>query len=142
MLIAELRGTSTVLFSTHVLADVERICDRVAILDLGRLVTEGPLDALLERYALPIYRLDPEPGQEVAVAGLVETLRAIDWTTDVRVEHGTIKVTVADPARAARELLPAVVAAGLTLATYERVRPNLEDVFLELVGRDRNGVAA
>ncbi len=42
-LIAGLRGASTVVFSTHVLSDVERICDRIAILDHGRLATEGPL---------------------------------------------------------------------------------------------------
>ena len=62
-LIAELRDHATIIFSTHVLSDVERICDRVGILDHGRLVTEGPLDDLLARYALPLYRLDPEPGQ-------------------------------------------------------------------------------
>ena len=66
-LIAELRGSATVLFSTHVLADVERVCDRVAILDHGRLVTEGPLNTLLDRYALPIYRIQPEPGQVEAL---------------------------------------------------------------------------
>ena len=38
----ELGGSSTVLFSTHILNDVERVCDRVAIIDRGRLVTEGP----------------------------------------------------------------------------------------------------
>ena len=70
-LIAELRERSTIIFSTHVLSDVERICDRVGILDHGRLVTEGPLDDLLTRYALPLYRLDPEPGQADAVAALV-----------------------------------------------------------------------
>ena len=43
-LIAGLRGEATVVFSTHVLSDVERICDRVAILDRGRRVTEGPLE--------------------------------------------------------------------------------------------------
>ena len=53
-LIAELRETATVIFSTHVLTDIERICDRVGILDHGRLVTEGPLDQLLARYALPV----------------------------------------------------------------------------------------
>ena len=53
-LIAGLRGEATVLFSTHVLADVERICDRVAILDHGRLVVEGALDDLLDRYARPV----------------------------------------------------------------------------------------
>ncbi|HYM82724.1 MAG TPA: ATP-binding cassette domain-containing protein [Candidatus Dormibacteraeota bacterium] len=136
-LIAELRGTSTVLFSTHLLADVERICDRVAILDHGRLVTEGPLDELLDRYALPVYRLEPEPGQELAVARLLERIRTAEWATDVALDHGTIRVTVADPARAGRELLPAVVEAGVGLTAYERVRPTLEDVFLELVGRDR-----
>ena len=58
-LIADLRASATVIFSTHVLADVERICDRVGILDHGRLVTEGPLDDLLARFALPLYRIEP-----------------------------------------------------------------------------------
>ncbi len=138
-LIAELRGSATVLFSTHVLADVERICDRVAILDRGRLVTEGPLGALLDRYALPIYRIEPEPGQAAAVARLAATLRATAWTTDVTVEPDRLRVTVSDPVRAAAGLLPAVVAAGVTVASFERARPTLEDVFLQLVGRDANG---
>jgi len=141
-LIAELRGTATVLFSTHVLSDVERICDRVAILDHGHLVTEGPLDELLDRYASPIYRLEPEPGQESAVATLVERLRAATWATDVTAAHGLLRVTVSDPAWAAREILPVVVEAGVALAAYERVRPTLEDVFIELVGRDRTGNVA
>jgi ABC-2 type transport system ATP-binding protein len=133
-LIAELRDTSTVLFSTHVLADVERVCDRVGILDRGRLVTEGPLTELLDRHALPIYRVDPEPDQAQAVGRLVEALRTADWTTDVTTEHGTVRVTVRDPGRASRELLPAIVAAGLAVAGVERVRPTLEDVFLHLTG--------
>ena len=133
-LIAELRGSATVLFSTHVLADVERVCDRVAILDHGRLVTEGPLDALLDRYALPIYRIQPEHGQFEAVGRLAEALRAADWTTDVSVEHGIVRVTVRDPGRAAGEILPAIVANGVAVSGVERVRPNLEDVFLQLTG--------
>jgi len=133
-LIAELRGTATVLFSTHVLADVERVCDRVAILDRGRLVTEGPLAGLLDRYALPIYRVDPERGQDEAVERLVAALRTTGWATDVSVEHGRIRIVVSDPDRAARELLPAIVTAGLAVAAVERARPTLEDVFLQLTG--------
>jgi ABC-2 type transport system ATP-binding protein len=141
-LIADLRGSATVLFSTHVLSDVERICDRIAILDRGRLVTEGPLEELLDRFAQPIYRLDPEPGQDAALARLAETLRAAEWVTAIDLAHGTLRVTVGDPGTAGRELLPAVVAAGLNLAAYERVRPTLEDVFLRLVGRGTGEVAA
>src|SRR4029453_14268929 len=73
-LIESLRGGATVVVSTHVLADVERICDRVAILDRGRLVTEGPLADLLEAHARPIFELVPAPGE--AVAALAAGLRA------------------------------------------------------------------
>ena len=133
-LVAGLRGEATVVFSTHVLADVERICDRVAILDRGRRVTEGPLEELLAAHARPIYNLDPAPRQDAAVAVLLDRLRAAPWTTDVTAAPGGIRVTVADPDAAAGAILPLVVACGVVLESFERARPTLEDVFLELVG--------
>src|SRR6185436_16089957 len=78
-LIESLRGSATVVVSTHVLADVERICDRVAILDRGRLVTEGSLADLLEAHARPIFRLVPVLGQGDGIAALATTLRAAPW---------------------------------------------------------------
>jgi ABC-2 type transport system ATP-binding protein len=133
-LVAGLRGEATVVFSTHVLADVERICDRVAILDRGRRVTEGPLEELLAAHARPIYNLDPAPRQDAAVAALLARLRAAPWTTDVTATAVGIRVTVADPDAAAGAILPLVVACGVVLESFERARPTLEDVFLELVG--------
>ena len=133
-LIAGLRGEATVVFSTHVLSDVERICDRIAILDRGRRVTEGPLDELLAAHARPIYRLVPATGQDAAVAALVERLREAPWSTDVSTDGEFVRVTVSDEAAAGAGLLPLVVAGGVVLESFERARPTLEDVFLELVG--------
>ncbi len=133
-LISGLRAEATVVISTHVLSDAERICDRVAILDRGRRVIEGPLEDLLAAHAKPIYRLVPEPGQDAALRGLVEKLRAASWVADASDEGGSIRVAVADPAKAATEILPVVVGAGLSLESFERARPTLEEVFLELVG--------
>jgi ABC-2 type transport system ATP-binding protein len=133
-LIGRLRGTCTVFMSTHILNDVERVCDRVGILDHGRLVTEAPMDELLASHAQPILELDPEPGQDAAVAALTATVRGQAWTRDVRVEHGLIRVFVTDAERAAAEVLPLVVTSGVRLARFERVRPTLEEVFLALVG--------
>ena len=133
-LIAGLRGEATVVFSTHVLSDVERICDRVAILDRGRLVAEGPLEALLAAHARPIYRLVPAPRQAERVGTLVQRLRAAPWATNVTAGEDLVRVTVADPDAAAAGILPLVVAADVSLDSFERARPTLEDVFLELVG--------
>jgi ABC-2 type transport system ATP-binding protein len=142
MLIEQLRASATVIFSTHVLADIERICDRVGIMDKGRLVTEGPIDELLSRFAMPLYRLEPEPGQEGAVAALVTRFRETPWIDGVREDAGRVVVSVSDEAAASAGLLPIVVAGGVRLAAFERVRPTLEDVFLRLVGRGTGEVAA
>jgi ABC-2 type transport system ATP-binding protein len=144
-LIDELSADATVILSTHVLADVERVCDRVGILDHGRLVTEGPLDELLRRYALPLYRIEPEPGQDAAIDGLVGILRAMPWID--RVDWAgpgddRLVVSVSDEVAASAGLLPLVAGAGIRLTVFERVRPTLEDVFLRLVGRDSSNGAA
>jgi ABC-2 type transport system ATP-binding protein len=131
-LIVDLRGETTVLFSTHVLADVERICDRVGILAHGRLVVEGPLAELLDRYALPVYRVEAEPGQAAALDALAARLHAMPWVTGIGLEHGLLTVAVSDPGRAGRELLSAITAEGITVLSVARARPTLEDVFLRL----------
>jgi ABC-2 type transport system ATP-binding protein len=134
-LIAGLRDATTVVLSTHLLADVERVCDRVAILDRGRLVTEGPLEELLAKHARPLFLLDPEAGQDDAVEGLVGRLAAAPWATDVStLAGGRIRVSAGDADAASAAILPLVAEAGVRLVAFERARPTLEDVFLELVG--------
>ena len=133
--IRRLGGTSTVLFSTHILTDVERVCDRVAILDHGRLVTTGPMEELLERYARPVYRLEPEDGQAAQVERLTGALRAAPWVAGVEEAHGALRVAVNDGGDAGRALLAAVAEHSVALLAFERQRPTLEDVFLQLVGR-------
>jgi ABC-2 type transport system ATP-binding protein len=132
--IRELGRTSTVLFSTHILNDVERVCDRIAIINRGQLVTEGTMDDLLERYAQPVYLLEAEPGSETALARLVDAIRRAPWVTGVELSHGVLRVGVGDGSSAGRELMAAAVGANAALIRFERQRPTLEDVFLRLVG--------
>ena len=135
-----LHPATTVVMSTHILADVERICDRVAIVDQGRLVVEAAIPELLERYAAPAWELEVEPGSDAALRRLAETLGSRTWVRGVDVDADVARVAVRDHGRAADELLPAVTGAGLGLVRLERVRPTLEDVFLALVGREQAGV--
>ena len=134
-LIGRLRGTCTVFMSTHILNDVERVCDRVGILNHGRLVTEAPMEELLASHARPILEIEPEAGEPVpAVDALAARLRGAAWTRDVVATSDLLRVFLSDPAAAAAEALQLVAASGVNVARFERVRPTLEDVFLQLVG--------
>jgi ABC-2 type transport system ATP-binding protein len=135
-LVGELRETATVILSTHVLSDVERVCDRVGILDRGTLVAETAIDELLARFALPSYRLDADPGQAPALEALAGRLRGLGWVTTVTRTGDALRILVADERAAAAGLLPIVAEAGIVLRAFERERPTLEDAFLRLVGRD------
>jgi ABC-2 type transport system ATP-binding protein len=132
-IISRLRGTATVFMSTHILNDVERVCDRVAILNVGHLVVEGPIDELLDRYAQPIYELEPEPQQDGAIERLAGAMRGQAWAREVRTTPDTVRVFVNDPKVAGPAILPLVISSGVSLIRYERARPSLEDVFLRLV---------
>jgi ABC-2 type transport system ATP-binding protein len=130
-----LRAHSTVLLSSHVLADVERVCDRVAIIDQGRLVTEADVGELLERFAQPVYRIEAEAGGGEALDGLADALRAEPWVTVVEVSGTTLRVGIGEHADAGQRLLALVAERRIPVLALERQRPTLEDVFLRLTGR-------
>ncbi len=135
-LIEGLRGQCTVFMSTHILGDVERVCDAVGIINRGKLVTEAPQEELLERYAVPAFEVEAENGFVEQLDAWAESLRRLDWVTSVAVSGRTARVVVNDVAAGKRELLATAVQSGLILTRYEMVRPSLEDVFLKLVNEE------
>ena len=134
-IVGELRDGSTVLLSTAEPTPVEAVCDRVAVLDAGRLVASARVDALLNAVTGAAYTiaLDRQPG--LALAGLVARLRGEPWVRAVEVDGTEVRVSVRDEKRAAHELLPSVVATGLAVASFRRERPTLTDAIAELASR-------
>jgi len=138
--IRQLGGESTVLFSTHILNDVERVCDRVAILDHGQLVTEAPMDDLLARYARPVYLVEPERTDgEDDHQRLVAALRQVPGVKEVDEGPVVLRVIVSEEDGISQRILAAIAAVNVALVSFERQRPTLEDVFLQLVGRHPDG---
>jgi ABC-2 type transport system ATP-binding protein len=138
-IVERLRGTATVVLSTHVLTDVERVCDRVAILHRGKLVVESPLDDLVARYAPPTFRIevagDGDDARRAAdAARLADVLRGAGGVAEARTDGPVVTVRVPDPETAGMRLLGILAGAGIPIDALARVRPTLEDVFLELVG--------
>jgi ABC-2 type transport system ATP-binding protein len=133
-LIESLRGQCTVVMSTHILADVERVCDEVGIIAKGRMLVQSRREELLEHYAVPAFEVEG-PDQAV-LSRWTEELRRLPWVISVAPRNGAFRITVRDVQAAKRELLASAVHSGLVLNRYEEVRPSLEDVFLQLVGTE------
>ena len=119
--------------STHILADVERICDVIGIIDKGRLIVEEQKDKLRDRFAPPVFELRFEGDSE----SMVESLQSLAWVSAVEAEqHGSeteLRVRISDVTVAKRELPRIMAESGLILLHYEMVAPSLEDVFIGLL---------
>lgn len=131
-LLERLRETTTVFFSTHILADVERVCDTVGIIHDGRLVEVAGREELLSRYSTDVAVLTVRPDAAEQLSPLVEALKSQPWVSGVTVEGPTVRVNASDPAAGQMELLPLVAGHNLPVVKYEWARPNLEEIFLNL----------
>jgi len=132
-MVAALRGRTSVFFSTHILSDVERVCDEVAILDKGRLVTQGSVEELKTQYGgSSRYALDVTS----ETARLRATLVTEPWVGRIVDTASGVELTVND-LDLARRRVPAIVAGlDVGLVRFEPIETSLEDVFVSLVQRD------
>ena len=131
-MVASLRGRTTVFFSTHILADVERVCDAVAILERGRIVESADIAELTARAAAN--RLVVELEDDAAAASVASQVAGRTWLKSVDVAERTLRLTVSDLPAAQREIPAAIGSAGVALRRFEIEEASLEDVFVELVG--------
>jgi ABC-type multidrug transport system ATPase subunit len=116
------QGRRTVLLSSHLMAEVEQITDRVGVISKGRLVGEGTVDELRGRETLFV-RAEPLDEAE----GVLGAMRGIE---QVARSDGGLRVAV-DPAAAA-EINRALVEAGIAVGELRPERASLEKVFFEL----------
>ncbi len=133
-LIGEIRqGGATVLLTTHFMEEAERLCDRVAIIDHGRLVAVGPPAELYGR-------LHSEARVVVRFQGDLNAheVEKLPGVVRVEVEEGQVSVygsasEITDP------LIKLLATNGCLVQEIETERPNLEDVFLRLTDEKKVG---
>ncbi|HEV8237077.1 MAG TPA: ABC transporter ATP-binding protein [Gemmatimonadaceae bacterium] len=131
-MVASLRGRTTVFFSTHILADVERVCDDVAILERGRVVASAGIGELTARAAAN--RLIVELEGDGAAAAVARIIAGRAWVRSIETEEGVLRIAVSDLPAAQREIPAAIATAGVALRRFEIGETSLEQVFVEIVG--------
>ncbi|MBF2034951.1 MAG: ABC transporter ATP-binding protein [Leptolyngbyaceae cyanobacterium T60_A2020_046] len=115
----------TIFFNSHVLSDVEAICDRIAILDQGEIICIGSIDELLGRQ------------DQYLVKGRGGTLEVLErWVQSLTFQHGLWQGYLKGDAY---DFMSSVRGMGGTIVSLELARPSLEEFFMEQIQTRREG---
>jgi ABC-2 type transport system ATP-binding protein len=140
-LIKSLAGEQTIILSTHILPEASMTCDRVTIIDRGKIVATNNPTNLMEQ-------LSSSPGYEIEVKGdaspLKPILTAMEGVIRVEIDRDDrsssnrcfIKIVTTLDREIGAEIAKILVDRGLGLHEMRRTRPSLEDVFLQLTTKD------
>jgi len=135
-----LREHATIFYSTHILDDVQRVSDTVAILNHGELVAHAPIEELLMGSGGTVYSITFKQGHDEAQ----RIISAQEWVSGVTLVHGDtrtiLQVAVTDEEAAEDDLLNLAIRDGqATVTEFGRRRYELEDIFMEIVEESNNG---
>jgi ABC-2 type transport system ATP-binding protein len=128
--IEQLKGQTTVFMCTHVLSDVERVCDRVIIARGGQVVVESSMVDLRQQHAAPVFTIEID-GKD---RNITADLQSLPYVSAVRKEGLVYTVSASDVAIARSRLPEAIIQTGATLIKYGVEAPSLEEIFLQVVG--------
>lgn len=123
----------TVLYTSHYMEEVEFLCDRVAIVDHGKVIAMGTIDELRKLVGnADIVRV----GVDESIAdSAIEAVRAVPGVEKVERLDSTLEILAADGGGVLAAIVTALTTAGEKIHSAEVIEPNLESVFLHLTGK-------
>lgn len=125
---------TTVFLTTHYMDEADALCDRVAIIDSGRIVAEGTPSELKKRVAGDCITMSIENAQEKAPA-LIRELQEAAFIREIKQDEDRLRIYVDDGAKDISEVLGILAKQQVVLRTITLSAPSLDDVFLRETGR-------
>lgn len=134
-IIKSLKGKATILMSSHILSDVERVCDDVAIIDHGKLIAHEKLQVLRDRYfsRTILVHCREALGPFSECVQKQDFVRSVEYISPTHEMPNGLKIVTTDFDLAERAMPALIISQGLTLTHYEFLSPNLEDIFVSLI---------
>lgn len=132
--IEKLKNNKTVLFSTHILSDVDRICDNVVIINDGKLVVSSPLSELKARYASPIIEVEFSDDPKA----IFDAAKKQKWTKKVEQNGNKMRIWLHETDVVEKNIpLDFLVSQKIGILKYGLTLPETEDLFIELLGEKK-----
>lgn len=132
-ILSRLRSKTTIVFSTHILSDVERICDQIGILHNGTLALQGKISKIKETFASESILLQIDQSDQNDF--LRQELLKVDGVRDVQIVDKSIRIISHNALEVGKQINKLLATNDLTLIRFEKVESDLEQVFLEVIKR-------
>lgn len=126
------RERTTIVFSTHILSDVERIADSIGVINDGKLILEGPVQEIKNMKRKDTIRLvlaNPEMLNE-----LMSKINEIPCVLETVLDKEGVLIKLTNAKKFGKEIMALLVSEDIAVLSYEILEPSLEHVFLEVVG--------
>jgi len=122
----------TIFLSTHILNDAERVCDRICIIDEGKILLTKNLSELHETYIQPIFdvEFEEDPKNEV------DLLKKLSWIESIKENGRRISLYVKDMDYAKKEILKELSKLNTNVTSYQIRKSTLEDIFMRMVNKN------
>jgi ABC-2 type transport system ATP-binding protein len=130
-MIARMGSHATVIFSTHILADVQRVCDTIGVLHKGKLLYQGELTTFLQENTEPVCNITLRTDLDKISVALAKS----NWVTGVKqLTKNKLQVTSTSADEMERQLIHTLAAVNAQVVSIEPVDSDLEHAFLHLTG--------
>lgn len=130
--ILKIKESCTVFMSTHILSDVERVCDTVAIIDKGKVLVQEKTDLLKKRFSQRLIEIELETNEEVEK--LIKEIETKKLGEVLKTEESIITIHPFDFENDKKSLLVQISKMDVNLERFEVLNASLEDVFVKLIG--------
>ena len=132
-ILQSVKDKTTILFSTHILSDVERICDDVGILNNGKLAFEGKINDIKDTYRHDSLCVELQDANRILF--FCDKLQQLPEVKQISRQDDMLQITVTNAEAVGRSIVKILADESLSLAKFEIVEPNLEQVFMEVIGK-------
>jgi ABC-2 type transport system ATP-binding protein len=134
---SRIRKYATIFYCTHILDDVQRVSDQVAIVNQGELITQAPIEELLAGTGDVVYSVTLRGDAQSAYTQLNQQPWVSGIASSQEGDQFTWQVSVTDEVAAKDQLMGMLVSSGLKVSNFSRKEQNLEDIFINIIERSQ-----
>lgn len=127
----KLKNKTTIIFSTHILSDVERICNNIGVLDKGKIVMKGNIANIKEKYRSDSILIELNNKEDAYI--LQGKLKDFESITNIIIDGKEVILHLNNINEISKEIIKLIANSNISITKYEVLEPSLENLFLEVV---------